>query len=308
MHKGQAGRIAIVAGSRGMSGAAVLCGLGALRGGAGLVRVCCPASIQPIVAASAPELLTTAIRETRQGALDRNATARLFDDWADVYAVGPGLGAAHDSVYACVRCAMGAGKPVVLDADALNALARREPAAARGKDGRPPGRRRERRGGPLPPAERSAWNLPADKGCILTPHPGEMRRLCAAARIAWEPTDVSAARAAAAGQLATFVGGIVVLKGHQTVVSDGRRLFVNTTGNPGMATGGMGDVLTGLIAALVGQRMTPFDACVLGVYAHGLAADRLAARVGPAGYLAREVADELPAALAEASRSRIGFL
>jgi NAD(P)H-hydrate epimerase len=116
-----------------------------------------------------------------------------------------------------------------------------------------------------------------------------------------------AARLAAAHEYACFADATVVLKGHRTVVCTAEQAYINTTGNPGMATGGMGDVLTGLIAALLGQGLSAFDAARLAVHAHGLAADRLAKAVAPFGYLAREVADAIPAALADATRPRLGF-
>ena len=110
-----------------------------------------------------------------------------------------------------------------------------------------------------------------------------------------------------AHEYARYAGVTVVLKGHRTVVATADQAYVNTSGNAGMATGGMGDVLTGLIAALIGQRMSAYDAARLGVYVHGLAADQLANRVGPVGYLAREVADAVPAALVSASQPKVGF-
>lgn len=296
-HKGDCGRVAIVAGSRGMSGAAVLCGLGALRGGAGLVRVYTPESVQPIVAASEPCLMTYPLPESHSGALSfkQSGVAVLSTpDWADVCAIGPGLGhdpGLADLVNAVFQTFPG---PLVMDADALNvAAAARWPAhwwrtrqAAAAPQASP---------GVKPPV-------------VVTPHPGEMRRLRAA--LGQPDAEISPddeARIRVAYEFAVQSDTIVVFKGHRTVVADTARIFVNSTGNPGMATGGMGDVLTGLIAALIGQGMAAFEAACLAVHAHGRAADRLAAGVAPVGYLAREVADALPAALAESSREPIGF-
>lgn len=288
MHKGQAGKVAIIAGSRGMSGAAVLCGLGALRGGAGLVRVFTPECVQPIVAASEPCLMTTAVTGTKDGEWSfKRSVHGLFDAlrWADVTALGPGLGDAKSMpmlVNALVQCCPG---PMVLDADGLNGMARTEWFDAQ--------HWRNRQAAAVP-AESRAIKPPL----VVTPHPGEMARLRGALK--FNPPEVPSAddgRLRCAAEFAIATNTIVVLKGHRTVVTDGRRAYINTTGNPGMATGGMGDVLTGLIAALIGQGLAAFEAAVLGVHAHGAAADLAAARIGPAGYLAREVADLLPAVI-----------
>ena len=299
MHKGQAGRVAIIAGSRGMSGAAVLCGLGALRGGAGLVRVYCPESIQPIVAASEPGLMTNGLPESASGVLSfkQSGVAVLTSpDWSNVAAIGPGLGidaGLSDLVNAVFQAYAG---PLLLDADALNAISRTAAWNAEWW--------RTRQAGPSPA------DTPAEKPpVIVTPHPGEMAKLrqsLGLRAVALDNDD--SLRLQAAFEFAQRTATIVVLKGHRTVVADSTRAYVNVTGNAGMAAGGMGDVLTGLIAALIGQGMSPFDACCLAVHAHGRAGERLAQRIGPIGFLAREVADELPAALAESSRPRIGFL
>ena len=272
VHKGSVGRIAIIAGSRGMSGAAVLCALGALRGGAGLVRVLTSESAQPIVAASEPCVMTVALGEDASGRIACDALTEVQPtlDWCDVTAIGPGLGEAPALARFAADVAETFAGPLVLDADALNNLARsREPW----------------------------WEQRKGRATVITPHPGEMARLRESLRLKPITGESEAERVACAHELAALIGAIVVLKGHHTVVADGTRAFVNQTGNPGMATGGMGDVLTGLVAALLGQKMGAFDAARLAVHAHGLAADRLAARYAPVGYLAREVADGLPAAL-----------
>lgn len=278
MHKGQAGHVAIIAGSRGMSGAAVLCGLGALRGGAGLVRVFAPASVQAIVAAHEPSLMTAALGETEAGRLSGGALRRLGEqresEWADVLAIGPGLGQDAELAAELVQFLASHKTPRVLDADALNMLAA------------------------LPAG---GWTRVTHRPTIVTPHPGEMERLRGGLRLRSRSAPTDDARVVMAVEFARRTRTVCVLKGHRTVVSDGRRVFVNTTGNPGMAAGGMGDVLTGLIAALVAQGLAPFPAACLGVHVHGAAADALAERVGPVGYLAREVAAELPAALGRVS-------
>lgn len=281
LHKGQAGHVAIFAGSRGLSGAAVLSGLGALRGGAGLVRVYCATSVQPIVAAAEPCLMTVPLPEDAEGriALDP-AKAELNLDWAHVLAIGPGLGQS-DAVTALIATLLATFTgPVVVDADGLNNI------AARGA---------------------SAWQPRAGCATVITPHPGEMARLRAGLGLPECRGADDATRLATAHEYAARAGVTVVLKGHRTVVSTADATYVNATGNPGMASGGMGDVLTGLIAALLAQGLDAFAAARLGVYCHGLAADRCARDIAPVGYLAREVADALPAALSDACRPQIGF-
>jgi NAD(P)H-hydrate epimerase len=281
MHKGLAGRVGIVAGSRGMSGAAILAGLGALRGGAGLVRVYCPAAIQSIVAAAEPCLMTVPLDEVSP---ERYSQRLLDDPWADVLAVGPGLGAGDRAEAITKAAVVATRRPVVLDADGLLPLARAGPQAFAA-------------GGASP----SAW--PA----VITPHPGEMARLRQGAGLPPMAGDDDETRIRTALEYADQIGSVVVLKGFRTVVCAQDRVWINSTGNPGMATGGMGDVLTGLIAALIGQGLVPFDAARLGVHVHGLAADLCAREIGPVGYLAREVADRIPAALQQVRPARIGF-
>lgn len=281
-HKGQAGKVAVIAGSHGMSGAAVLCGLGALRAGAGLVRVYCPESIQPIIAASEPCFMTVSLPATKDGILrlhGKQALERI--DWADVVAIGPGLGALHPGKLWLWLDYQWRG-PAVMDADALNAFAHL-------------------------PFVRRRWADRAGVPTIITPHPGEMARLRKGAGLPELSGDDDETRVQIAHEYAALAGVTVVLKGHRTVVSTADEAYINTTGNPGMATGGMGDVLTGLIAALLGQGLPAFDAARVGVYVHGLAADRCKTEIAPVGYLARDVADAIPAALAAVSHPRIGF-
>ena len=259
----------VIAGSRGMSGAAVLCGSAALRGGAGLVQVAVPAEVLPTVAAGNPCYLTSSFAQDMQGRLGTAAVEELVDvaaTWADVVAVGPGLGLADAIPGLMTTLFQRANKPLVVDADGLNALAR------------------------LPAADWRIRRQPA----VLTPHPGEFARLCN------ESADaVRDRREELATAYATEHQVILVLKGHRSIVTDGTRLYRNDTGNPGMATGGTGDVLTGLIAALVGQNLDPFAASMLGVWAHGRAGDLAAAAVGQTALIATDLLTYLPAALRE---------
>lgn len=287
MHKGQAGKVAIIAGCRGMSGAAVLSGLGALRGGAGLVRVCTAESVQPVVATTEPCLMTAALPENAEHQVDGQRALDAFDlTWPDVVAIGPGLGQSGGAA-AFVRLLLESLKaPLVLDADALNNLSH---------------------------SKTPWWTSRSGQQTIVTPHPGEMARLRRGAGLAELKGDDDETRLRIAHEYACLSGAVVVLKGFRTVVCTADRAYFNTSGDPGMATGGMGDVLTGLVAALLGQgiqaggQFGAFEAACLGVYVHGAAAEACARQIGGFGYLAREVADAIPAALARASRGPMGF-
>jgi len=265
--KGQFGRVALIAGSRGFVGAAILSARGAIRAGAGLVTVGLPGSLAAVVPASLPEAMTRALPETPDGTLAEIALDQIvvLAQTASVIAIGPGLGV-HPAVSALVRGFLPrAACPVVLDADALNVLAG-DPEALRHAPG------------PI----------------VITPHPGEMARLLGGTVPDVQRDRVETARSAAATFRAT-----VVLKGARTVVAEpaGRAVII-PTGNAAMATGGMGDVLTGAVAALIAQGMPVFEAAACAAYLHGLAGDLAAATRGELGLLAHEVADEIPRALA----------
>ncbi len=267
-HKGSFGSVLIVAGSRGMSGAASLSGLGALRGGAGLVTVAVPAGIQSIVASVEPSYLTLALAEDEAGRISRLAATEILarSKQAKSVAIGPGWGRSADLTELAHFLYTSIEMPLVVDADALNALAA-SPAG-------------------FPKA-------PATAPRIVTPHPGEFSRLTGT-----DTKTVQADRQTLAAEFARSQGVIVVLKGHATVVTDGERVVINTTGNSGMATGGTGDVLTGLVAALLAQGMLPFDAAHLGAHLHGLAGDLAAAQFGKPGM----IASDLPGFLGQAWR------
>jgi NAD(P)H-hydrate epimerase len=263
-HKGRFGTVLVVAGSRGLAGAAALCGASALRSGAGLVRVACAAEVQPTVAGFEPSYMTYPLASDHDGLIRfdpaREALERLLPG-ADVLAVGPGLGQSED-VRRLVRWVVeSVGLPTVLDADGLNGLA---------------GQTHLLQG--------------LSRPMVLTPHPGEFARLTGKtiAEIQADREGEAVALAAVAEPL------VVVLKGSGTVVTDGRRVYVNTTGNPGMATGGVGDVLTGVIASLIGQKLPAFEAARLGVYVHGLAGDIARDQNGEVGLIAGDVVDALP--------------
>jgi NAD(P)H-hydrate epimerase len=268
-HKGTFGKVLIVGGSRGFSGAPALSAKAALRSGAGLVRVAAPASIQPIVAALDPCYTTVELPEDRQGQISESAIPQILKqaDENDVIAFGPGVGTGRGAEHVLLTLLAINDLPLVIDADGLNVL-----AALKG-----PGN----------------WLRHKRASVILTPHPGEMKRLWGGLFRESLPSD----RIEQAVRLAQHADCIVVLKGAGTVVTDGRCVYVNTTGNPGMATAGAGDVLTGVIAALWGQGLAPLDAAVLGVYAHGLAGDRAAEAFGQIGLIATDIIDNLRLAL-----------
>lgn len=266
-HKGTYGRVLIIAGSRGMSGAACLAGLGALRGGAGLVTVAAPHGILPIVAGAEASYLTLALPEDEDGRL-ANLAWRTLEPALNpqtALAVGPGLGQSVSLSALVHRLFSSVKQPAVFDADALNLLASAPAALAA---------RKRQRDNIVPR--------------ILTPHPGEFARLI--------KTDIAAVqknRQQLAVEFAAEYQLVLVLKGHKSLITDGKRLAVNSTGNSGMATGGCGDVLTGLIAALLAQGMAPFEAAQLGVYLHGLAGDLAAKELSKPGLIASDVAQFL---------------
>ena len=263
-HKGTFGRVLIVAGSRGMSGAACLAGLGALRGGAGLVYLAVPEGILPIVASVEPSYLTIGLPEDDNGRLSAEAQSRLIEviPGNSAIAIGPGWGQSPDLAELARRLYTTVELPLVVDADGLNSLA--NPPEA------------------LP-------NAPSPR--ILTPHPGEFARL-----LGTGISSVQNNREQMAAEFAEKNGVILVLKGQGTVITDGSRLAVNTTGNSGLATGGTGDVLTGLLAALLAQGMVPFEAAQLAVHLHGLAGDIAAERLSQPALIASDLPRYLPEA------------
>jgi NAD(P)H-hydrate epimerase len=263
-NKGSFGRVLVVAGSRRMSGAAVLCGSAALRGGAGLVRVVVPAEILPIVAGSNPCYLTAPLPHDSQGQLDRPAEAELLAllQANTVAAIGPGLGQSAAITDLVTSLLSKSDKPIVLDADGINAI-RQNPGALR-----------------------------RQAATVITPHPGEFARLLGS-----DIAHVQTNRQRVAVEFAAKHGLVVVLKGHGTIVTDGRHLYINQTGNPGMATGGTGDVLTGLIAALIGQGLEAFAAAQLGVHWHGLAGDLARDELGEVSLIASDLLDYLAKAI-----------
>ncbi|MDP3920315.1 MAG: NAD(P)H-hydrate dehydratase [Candidatus Omnitrophota bacterium] len=268
-HKGDYGRVFILAGSKGLAGAAHLAGMGALRSGAGLVTVGVPEKIYGVVARREAEVMVKPFASTANGSLSLKALPdiRRFLKTQDVCGLGPGL-SQHPQTQKLIRDLVSKAEgPIVIDADGLNAF--------RGHEGALKKHRR-----PL----------------ILTPHPGEFQRL-----FGGKVSHDDAGRKKQAGGIAKQFGVVMILKGHRTVVAapDGK-IYRNTTGNPGMATGGTGDVLTGVVAALLGQGLKPFEAACAGVYIHGLAGDLAAKKVGQLSLTAGDIIQYLPAAIRKA--------
>ncbi len=275
-HKGMFGHPLIIAASRGKSGAALLAARGALRVGAGLVTLAAPETALTGVHGACPELMTEPMPESEGHFAAAQTIARLAVALRgkNVLVAGPGIGVNTDTkqlVEYLLTEGAAPERPLVLDADGLNAV--------------------------------------ADMGChivrkakgpvLLTPHPGEMARL-----LKLGTAEVNANRIGAARRLCEETGAVTLLKGARSVIAspDGA-LYVNSSGNPGMGTPGMGDVLSGVIGGLLGQGLAPRDAMAFGVFLHGHAADRVARSLGPVGFIAGDVIEELPRALADVASS-----
>ena len=274
-NKGKFGHVTVFAGSAGFAGASTLSAEAAARTGAGLVTLAIPKGIQnALMARVSPVVMTHGLAETSAGTFDASAVeeALKLAGKGTAAALGPGLGGAEsDETRAFVRAFVSrCPVPLVIDADALNSLS-------------------------LEPDRGASLVKSRTAATVLTPHPGEMGRL-----LGTDTKTVQSDRRAAVEQAAQTYGCTVLLKGARTLIaSPDRRLAVNTTSNPGMATGGAGDVLTGLLATLLGSEIAPWEAAAAGAYLHGLAGDLAAAgQGGPAGLIATDLIHFLPAAIA----------
>ena len=263
-HKGDYGRVLVLAGSSGMTGAACLCSTAALRAGAGVVTLGIPESLHGIVASKLTCVMTHPLPETHVKTLSELGRQDIIDfsQRFDVVAIGPGLSQYTETKRLVLWLLQALDRPIVLDADGINALADNPGALDKIK-----------------------------KQIIITPHPGEMARLLGG----FSTKEVQSKRLEISKM---FVRGrnnvTLVLKGYRTIVIDNEKFYVNETGNPGMATAGAGDVLTGMIAALLGQQYPPFEAAQLGVYLHGLAGDFAAQEMGEISMIATDILDKLP--------------
>lgn len=271
-HKGDFGHVFIIAGSPRFSGAAALCAEAALRSGAGLVTLGIPVGLNSAIIKIKPkEVMTLPLPETKDGSLSVSAYKKIkdFSKKIDILVVGPGLGFAEPTANLARKVIAGSNKITVVDADGLNALAGSlgllKKRITRGEVG----------------------------GLIFTPHPGEMARLAGASIDAVQSNRVESAKKFAAEYKIT-----VVLKGHNTVVADYKsNLYVNKTGNPGMATAGSGDVLAGMIAAFLAQGLDNFEAAKYAVYLHGLAGDLAAKEKTQISLIASDITAKIPTAI-----------
>lgn len=264
-HKGDYGRVFILAGSRGMSGACVLSAYAALRSGAGLVTVGVPRSLISDLTRAFREPMFKAFPETKFGTLSKKSFSEIskFLATQDVFAVGPGISRSSETQTLIRKLVLFSTKPMVIDADGLNAFSGRAELFRK-------------------------IQAPA----ILTPHPGEFTLL-----FGGKIPKGDSERKKCAMQIAKKYKVIIVLKGHRTIVaSPSGEVYVNRTGNPGMATGGAGDVLTGVIAAMLGQGIKPFNAACFGVYLHGFAGDFAAKKESQISLIAGDIIETLPLA------------
>jgi hydroxyethylthiazole kinase-like uncharacterized protein yjeF len=259
-HKGVFGRVLVVGGNDDMLGAPVLAGTAALRMGAGLVQIAVPRAILPACLSVTPELIGLGLTNQLKPLLDAA-------EKADALVVGPGLGQGP-GVWARVKSLIALAKPMVLDADALNLLA----------------------------AQRTMPRL--NDRTVLTPHPGEMKRLLHFLGRDDVPTD-DAGRLALAADAARTFGCVVILKGHRTAVSDGRRAYLNRTGDSSLSKGGTGDVLAGMLGTLLAQNLDPFTAACIATDLHGRAGERAGQKLGRRSVLARDVIDAIAAVVRE---------
>jgi NAD(P)H-hydrate epimerase len=262
-HKGLFGRVLVVGGNDGMIGAPVLAATAALRSGAGLVQLAVPRSILAAALSITPELIGLGL-----GKVARKDELLDAGEKADAIVLGPGLGLTPESGARVLRL-IRLQRPMVIDADALNVLAaqKRWPGYFKGR-------------------------------AILTPHPGEMSRLGRFIGVREIPVDDDA-RSDLARKLSRLTGQVVLLKGHRTIVTDGQRLYINHSGDSTLSKAGSGDVLSGVIGCLLGQKMEPFEAGCLGAYLHGRAGEEAGRRLGRRCALARDVLDALAPVISE---------
>jgi NAD(P)H-hydrate epimerase len=265
-HKGSFGHVLIVGGSVGKTGAGAMAGLGAARAGAGLVTLAVPASLHGLMEVKLTEVMTEPLAETAEQTVAREALPRIQTllEGKQALALGPGLSEHKETIQVVLELIESSSCPLVLDADAVNGLAGHLEVLTRA-------------GAPV----------------ILTPHPGEMGRL-----LERSAAEIQNDRLAVVQSFSEKYGVTLVLKGARTLIcSSGGRLAINSSGNPGLASGGTGDVLTGLIAGFLAQGLSSFDAACLGVYCHGKTADRLAIQWGDRGMMATDLLEEIPTVL-----------
>lgn len=273
-HKGDYGHLLIVAGSLRMSGAAVLCGRAALRTGAGLVTIAVPESIHAIVDSQVPEAMTLPLPETSSGSMSEKALHPLLqflkNKKINSIVLGPGMGIDIDSRMVVIGLLNNISCSGIIDADGLNQLK-----------------------GNLTILKNSSGNW------IITPHPGELSRLTGTTIEEIQKNRKSFARIAAHKS-----GNVCVLKGYKTVVTDGKKTFINSSGNPGMATAGSGDALSGIIGGLLTQGMNTYESARWGVAVHGMAGDYAAKDKGEMSLIAGDIIDHISTVLKKQSKNK----
>jgi len=281
-HKGDYGHVLIVAGSRGKTGAAIMAAKACLRSGAGMITIGVPESLINVYQERVTEEMVLPLPDDGQGILSEDASATILDflnRQADVLAIGPGISTGPNITKLLMTLLMSVTAPMVLDADAINSI-----------------------------AGHTQTLLKVKAPVILTPHTGEMARLLSKGQgkkgigvdMGWDERrrTIERDRVTTAVSFSKETGAYLVLKGSPTIISEpGGRTFINTTGNPGMATAGTGDILTGIVAAFLSQGLNPLDASVLGVYLHGLAGDIAASEKGMHSLIATDVIEKIPEAL-----------
>jgi NAD(P)H-hydrate epimerase len=285
-HKGDYGKVLVIAGSCGMSGAAFLTAQSALRSGAGLVYLATALSTQPILATKLTCVITHPLSETSEGTISEKAITEIASLLSpsnpamaglsladiDALAIGPGL-SRHPQTTKFVQNILPMFKcPIVIDADGLHSLSSRQGGTAIIKNNR---------------------------SVILTPHSAELARL-----LKTTPTKIQFNRIECAKDASKRFNAIIVLKGNKTIVTDGENIYINKTGNPGMATAGSGDVLTGMLCTFLAQKFSPFDASQLAVYLHGLSGDLSAKKFSEHSLIATDILDFIPEALKQYTSKR----
>ncbi len=290
-HKGDYGHVLIVAGSRGKTGAALMAAKACLRSGSGLVTLAVPESLMNIFQGRVTEEMTLPLPDDGSGVLSSKAIDVILNFAAqkiDVIAIGPGIGVSNDTEKIMNELIQKSTVPMVIDADAINSIASPHPPLGKGGQ----------RGG----ISKGAIGLlrKAKSPIVITPHPGEMARLLSQESEKEIKIKIEKDRIDTAMSFSKETGTYLVLKGVPTIVTEPEgRAFINTTGNPGMATAGSGDVLTGMIASLLGQSLNPVNASLLGVYIHGFAGDMAAKGKGEHSLIATDIIDSLPDAFVQ---------
>lgn len=281
-HKGNYGRVLVIAGSIGMTGAACLCSKAVIRAGAGLVTLAIPESLNPIMEVKLTCVMTLPLPQTKNGALAKEAKGVVleFSKGFDAVIIGPGLSQHPDTKEFIVDLLHEINLPVVLDADGLNAI-----------------------------VDKLYILNETKSSIILTPHPGELARLMNTK----STRDIQINRIKTVKEFISTISQscnsnnekeiVLILKGNRSIVINSDKIYINNTGNPGMASGGSGDVLSGIIGAFIAQGFTPFSAAQLGVYIHGVAGDYAAKEKGEISMIATDIIDYLPKAFIEYTKS-----